>query len=517
MAASPAVGVNDVSVSFGRLRAVDGVSLNCHSGEVYALVGENGAGKTTLMNVIAGVYRPTKGRILIDGKPLPAGDARAALRAGVGMVRQHHTLIPSCTVAENIVLGHEPRRGPLYDRGSARRAVAALSKRYGLAIDPDAVVGDLPVGLKQRVELLKVLSWGIRIIILDEPTAVLAPEEASRLLDVVRGLAANGHTVLFISHKLKEVLDVADRIGVLRAGKLTFEANARDTGIEEIAARMIGEPTSSGQAFLGVRDEAEIAAGAKPAKAVRKPMLVIRDLQVRDGRGSDCVNGVDLDVAGGEITCVVGVEGNGQLEFIETVAGLRIARAGSIRVDGTDILPLDVRERRRRFIAHIPEDRLFNGVCATSSLVDNLVLGYQRDSRFRSGPFLNIRAMRSFAEDLIRTFDIRARHLDQPIGELSGGNIQRAIVARESAHDVPVVLVAQPTRGVDIRAIATIHRRLRQLAASGRAVLVVTSDLDEAFALGDRIAVFFRGKVLLEGVAREVGRDRVGLAMSGVS
>jgi simple sugar transport system ATP-binding protein len=516
MTASPAVSVNNVSVSFGRLRAVDGVSLNCRSGEVYALVGENGAGKTTLMNVIAGVYRPTTGAVLIDGQPLPAGDARAALRAGVGMVRQHHTLIPSRTVAENIVLGHEPRRGPFYDRGSARRAVAALSQRYGLAIDPKAIVGELPVGLKQRVELLKVLSWGVRIVILDEPTAVLAPEEASRLLEVVRELAASGHTVLFISHKLREVLGVADRVGVLRAGHLTFEANARDTDIDEIAAQMIGEPTTGAQAFLGVRDDDDKQDGSL-ADAERRPMLAIRNLRVRDSRGSDCVNGVDLDVAAGEITCVVGVEGNGQLEFIETVAGLRAARAGSIQVGDTDILPLDVRERRERFIAHIPEDRLFNGVCATSPLVDNLVLGYQRDARFRSGPFLNIRAMRTFAEDLVRAFDIRARHLDQPIGELSGGNIQRAIVARESAHDVPVVLVAQPTRGVDIRAIATIHRRLQQLSGSGRAVLVVTSDLDEAFALGDRIAVFFRGKVLLEGPTREVGRDRVGLAMSGAS
>jgi simple sugar transport system ATP-binding protein len=513
MTSSPALVVDSVSVSFGSLRAVDGVSLACRAGEVYALVGENGAGKTTLMNVIAGVVRPTNGSVTVAGKGLPVGDARAALRAGVGMVRQHHTLIPSRTVAENILLGHEPRRGPFYDRRKAALLVSELSSSFGLPVDPHAVVDDLPVGLKQRVELLKVLSWNVGIVILDEPTAVLAPDETARLLEVVRGLADRGSAVLFISHKLKEVVSVADRVGVLRAGRLVAEMPVAETSIPELAARMIGENLSVAGAFLGVHEEPDEA--ARSGDAVAEPVLRVRSLHVRDSDGKHSVDGIDLDVAAGEITSIVGVEGNGQAEFVEAIAGLRDVVSGDIRIGGADVAGLDVRERRRRFLAHIPEDRLFNGACVALPLADNLALGFQRESRFRAGPFLKVDALRAFALGLVRAFDIRAQSLDQPIGELSGGNIQRAIVARESAHEVPLILVAQPTRGVDIRAMATIHRRLRDLAAAGRAVLVVTSDLDEALALSHRIAVFFRGRVLIEGRTRDIGRERIGLAMSG--
>jgi len=513
MTSSPALIVDGASVSFGSLRAVDGVSLACRAGEVYALVGENGAGKTTLMNIIAGVIRPTEGGVTVAGKALPVGDARAALRAGVGMVRQHHTLIPSRTVAENILLGHEPRRGPFYDRRKAALLVTELASRFGLPVDPHAVVDELPVGLKQRVELLKVLSWNVGIVILDEPTAVLAPEETARLLEVVRGLADRGSAVLFISHKLKEVVSVADRVGVLRAGRLVAESPVAETGIAEIAARMIGENASVAGAFLGVHDDADDS--TRSAAAAAAPVLCVRSLHIRDSDGKDCVDGVDLDVNAGEITAVVGVEGNGQAEFIEAIAGLRAVVSGDVEIAGSDIKELDVRERRRRFLAHIPEDRLFNGACVALPLADNLALGFERDSRFRAGPFLRLEALRAFALGLVSAFDIRAQSLDQPISELSGGNIQRAIVARESAHEVPLLLVAQPTRGVDIRAMATIHHRLRELAAAGRAVLVVTSDLDEALALSHRIAVFFRGRVLLSGRTREIGRERIGLAMSG--
>lgn len=509
---SPALRVDGVSVQFGSLRAVDDVSLACRAGEVHALVGENGAGKTTLMNAIAGVVRPTRGQVVVAGKPLSAGDTRAALQAGVGMVRQHHTLVPSRTVAENVVLGREPRRGIFYDRRRAARVVEELSARFALPIDPHAVVGDLPVGLKQRVELLKVLSWDVRIVILDEPTAVLPPDEAGRLLDVVRGLSAQGRTVLFISHKLKEVMAVADRVGVLRAGRLVFEAAIADTTIPELATRMIGEDAAAAGAFLGV-GERGAASGPEPAGG--PPVLSIQALRVTDANGKDCVDGVDLDVAAGEITAIVGVEGNGQAEFMEAIAGIRDVASGSVRIGGTDITGFDVQERRNGFLAHIPEDRLFNGACVSLSLIDNLMLGFHRESRFRAGPFFRPDALRAFARDLVRAFDVRARYLDQPIGELSGGNIQRAIVARESSHEVPLVLVAQPTRGVDIRAMATIHRRLRELAAGGRAILLVTSDLDEALALSHRIAVFFRGRVLLVGRTGEIGRERIGLAMSG--
>jgi simple sugar transport system ATP-binding protein len=509
----PALGIDGVSVQFGSLRAVDDVTLSCRAGEVYALVGENGAGKTTLMNVIAGVVRPTRGRVAVGGRPLPIGDTRAALQAGVGMVRQHHTLIPSRTVAENIVLGHEPRSGFFYDRRRAAAMVEELSKRFALPIDPRATVADLPVGLKQRVELLKVLSWDVNIVILDEPTAVLPPDEAAQLLDVMRGLAAQGRTVLFISHKLKEVVSVADRVGVLRAGRLLSESAVADVTIPELATRMIGEDAAAAGAFLGVGErQADVGAAAARAET---PILSVRGLHVQDTDGKHCVAGVDLDVAAGEIAAIVGVEGNGQAEFLEAIAGIRNAAAGSIRVKGTDISGLDVQGRREGYVAHIPEDRLFNGACVSLSLADNLILGFHRQPRFRSGPFFRLDALRDFSRDLVRAFDIRARYLDQPIGELSGGNIQRAIVARESSHDVPLVLVAQPTRGVDIRAMATIHRRLRELAAAGRAVLLVTSDLDEALALSHRTAVFFRGRILLVGRTGEIGREQIGLAMSG--
>jgi simple sugar transport system ATP-binding protein len=509
---SPALSVDGVSVQFGGLRAVDDVTLSCRAGEVYALVGENGAGKTTLMNVIAGVIRPTGGRVSVHGRPLPAGDTRAALKAGVGMVRQHHTLIPSRSVAENVVLGHEPRKGPFYDRRRAGRLVEELSARFSLPIDPHAIVADLPVGLKQRVELLKVLSWDVRIVILDEPTAVLPPDEASRLLDVMRGLAAHGRTVLFISHKLKEVVSVSDRVGVLRAGRLVSESAVADTTIPELATRMIGEDAAAAGAFLGV-DEA--TANANAAASGTKAILTVQGLSVRDADGTRSVEDIDLDVAAGEITAIVGVEGNGQAEFMEAIAGIRPIASGRVRIDGTDVTGLDIEERRRGYLAHIPEDRLFNGACVSLSLADNLILGFHREPRFRSGPFFRTEALRGFARDLVGAFDIRARYLDQPIGELSGGNIQRAIVARESSHEVPLVLVAQPTRGVDIRAMATIHRRLRELATTGRAILLVTSDLDEALALSNRIAVFFRGRILLSGRTAEIGRDRIGLAMSG--
>ncbi|MBN8995839.1 MAG: ABC transporter ATP-binding protein [Rhizobiales bacterium] len=509
---SPALRVDGVTVEFGSLRAVDDVSLACRAGEVYALVGENGAGKTTLMNVIAGVVRSTRGSISVAGRPLPVGDTRAALQAGVGMVRQHHTLIPSRTVAENIVLGHEPRRGIFYDRRRAAELVAGLSSRFALPIDPNAVVADLPVGLKQRVELLKVLSWDVRIVILDEPTAVLPPDEASRLLDVMRGLAAEGRTVLFISHKLKEVVSVSDRVGVLRAGRLVAESAIVETSIPELASRMIGEDAAAAGAFLGV-DEGAAARSARAGAGT--PVLAVEALRVTDADGKQCVDGVDLDVAAGEITAIVGVEGNGQAEFMEAIAGIRDVASGRVSIGGTDVTGLDVEARRQGYLAHIPEDRLFNGACVSLSLRDNLILGFHREPRFRTGPFFRAEALRAFARGLVGAFDIRARYLDQPIGELSGGNIQRAIVARESTHDVPLVLVAQPTRGVDIRAMATIHARLRELAAAGRAVLLVTSDLDEALALSHRIAVFFRGRILLGGETREIGRERIGLAMSG--
>jgi simple sugar transport system ATP-binding protein len=509
---SPVLRVDGVSVQFGSLRAVDDVTLACRAGEVYALVGENGAGKTTLMNVIAGVVRPTRGRVSVGGRPLPVGDTRAALQAGVGMVRQHHTLIPSRTVAENIVLGHEPRKGFFYDRRRAAAMVEDLSKRFALPIDPRATVADLPVGLKQRVELLKVLSWDVNIVILDEPTAVLPPDEAAQLLDVMRGLAAQGRTVLFISHKLKEVVSVADRVGVLRAGRLLSESAVADVTIPELATRMIGEDAAAAGAFLGVGERQADVGAAPRAEA---PILSVHDLHVKDADGKHCVAGVDLDVAAGEITAIVGVEGNGQAEFLEAIAGIRDAAAGSVRVNGAEITGLDVQGRRAGYVAHIPEDRLFNGACVSLSLADNLILGFHRQPRFRSGPFFRLDALRDFSRGLVRAFDIRARYLDQPIGELSGGNIQRAIVARESSHDVPLVLVAQPTRGVDIRAMATIHRRLRELAAADRAVLLVTSDLDEALALSHRIAVFFRGRILLVGQTGEIGREQIGLAMSG--
>jgi simple sugar transport system ATP-binding protein len=537
----PILEVRNVTVRFGPVVAVDDVSLALRSSAVHCIIGENGAGKSTLMRVISGFESPQTGRVYVGNRELPPGRPRAAIAAGIGMVQQHYTLVPPYTVAENVVLGREPLRMALLDRTGAENLVRDLAERFGLPIDPKARVADLPVGLKQRVELIKVLSWGARVLILDEPTAVLTPQETDSLLKVMRRMADDGRAVIFITHKLREVMSVGDDVYVLRRGRLVHQAPVARASIRGLAAAMVGEGaqisnygaqtqdgtsltashalSALGTADAEIRSDAETP-GPSPTPEIctpREPILHIGDLRVSDNGGVERVSGMDLDVYPGEIVCMVGVEGNGQSELVEAIAGLRHMDSGTIQINGEEISSMTVRQRRMGRLSHVPEDRLRTGVSVRASLLDNLILGFHRTPRLRRGGFIRRRAAKTLAEEIVREFDIRADRLDQLIGSLSGGNIQRAVVGRELAHEAPVVLVSQPTRGVDIRAIEMIHRKLIDVCSRGAAILVVTSDLDEAFAIGTRLVVVFRGRVVLEGWGVEMDREEVGRAMSGES
>jgi general nucleoside transport system ATP-binding protein len=502
---TPSIEAINIVKRFGTFVANDHVNLQAHTGKVLALVGENGAGKSALMNMLSGLLQPDEGEIRVGGKAVQFRSPRDGINAGIGMVHQHFMLIPPLSVAENVVLGHEPSQG-LFDRAEATRKVAELSALYGLKLDPDQRVQSLSVGLQQRVEILKILYWGSEILIFDEPTAVLTPQEARELFVVLRGLSSQGKTIIFITHKLKEVMEISDHITVLRAGKVVGQIETARTSPQEIASKMIGRDI--------------LPETHKPPLTIGEPALVIRSLQVTSDLGMPAIRGIDLEVRTGEILGIAGVEGNGQSELVEALTGLRPA-TGSIELRGRQLLvgasglktaPARIREAG---VACVPEDRRERGLVLPYSVADNLILGMQDDAHFSRGGVLSFTRIKAWARQLISQYDVRPRRPDIPVGNLSGGNQQKVVLAREFAENPDLLIAAQPTRGLDIGAAQFVHERLVEKRDTGAAILLVSAELDEIFALSDRIAVLYEGQIMGIFQAGAADEEQVGLLMTG--
>jgi simple sugar transport system ATP-binding protein len=471
-----------ITKRFGSLVANDHIDLVVEPGQIHALLGENGAGKTTLMNVLYGLLHPDEGEILIDGEPVSFRSPGDAIKAGIGMVHQHFMLVPVFTVAENVTLGVERTRMlGLLDRRRARRDVRELSERYGLNVDPDAYVEDLPVGIQQRVEIVKALLREASVLILDEPTSVLTPGETEDLFRVIRELKAGGRSIVFISHKLKEVQAIADTITVIRRGRVVGERPPTATD-GELAALMVGRPVE-----LTVSKSP-----ARPAEAV----LDVRGLSAADDHGNAALDDVSFQVRAGEILGVAGVQGNGQTELCEALIGLRPTTAGSVLLDGKDLSHAPPRDRLRAGFGYVPEDRQEDGLVPDFSVAENLVLDVYDRPPFASGLALNLDAISTYANRLVEEYDVRTPSAQRPAGTLSGGNQQKVILAREMSRDVRLLLASQPTRGLDVGSIEFVHRRIVEQRDRGVAVLIVSSELDEIYALADRIAVMYEGKIV---------------------
>jgi ABC-type uncharacterized transport system ATPase subunit len=490
-----------ITKRFPGIVANDDVALDVRKGEVHALLGENGAGKSTLMNILYGLYKPDEGEIRLHGQSVTFGSAKDAIQAGIGMVHQHFMLIPVMTVAENIVLGIEPvREGVFLDERGAEERVRELSKQYGLVVDPAALIADITVGQQQRVEILKALYRGAEILILDEPTAVLTPQEATELFGIVRSLRADGKSIIFISHKLNEVLEIADRITVLRRGK-KIETVPREGATEASLARaMVGR-----EVLLRVE---------KPPAEPGDVLLEIDDLHVIDDRGIEKVRGASFAVRAGEIVGIAGVDGNGQTELIDAIAGLRKVESGTIEVAGHALAHASARQMLDAGVGHIPEDRQVRGLILEFTIAENIALhDYAEPPDAKWGWLFPARLVER-ARVLIREFDIRGGGPLSRAGTLSGGNQQKVVVAREIARDPKVLIAAQPTRGLDVGAIEFLHRRLVEERGEGRAILLVSLELDEILSLSDRILVLYEGEIVGEHDA-SVSEEEIGLEMLG--
>ncbi|MDV9169251.1 ABC transporter ATP-binding protein [Streptomyces sp. W16] len=490
----PAVELRGITKRFPGTLANDSVDLTVGRGEIHALMGENGAGKSTLMSILYGMERADAGSIRIDGREVTFGDPSAAMAAGLGMVHQSFKLFDSLTVAENVVYAAEPRRFGLVDRVAARRRVRELAEEHGLAVDPDARVGDLPVGLRQRVEILKLLHRGARTLILDEPTAVLTPSEADALFAVLKSLATQGRTVILVTHKLREVLEGSDNVTVLRDGRVVARLVTAETSADEIAAAMTGRAV----------DLDRVHAAGTPGDVV----LDVRDLT------TDSVHDVGLTVHAGEIVGIAGVAGNGQSELIEALAGLRPVASGQVSLKGRDITHASATERRAQGLAYVPEDRHAVGTAPAASVADNLAMGHHRTSLSTKG-LLPPASVRAHARRLIERFGIKAATPEVPAAALSGGNLQKLLIGRELAHEAPLLLVEQPTRGVDIGAIQNIHDQIVAYRDAGHAVLLVSAELSEIRGLADRVLVMYEGRVTATYPKDEADERALGLAMAG--
>ncbi|TMC37672.1 MAG: ABC transporter ATP-binding protein, partial [Chloroflexi bacterium] len=479
-----AVDMRGIVKQFPGVLANNHVDFSVRAGEIHALVGENGAGKSTLMNILYGLIHPDAGEIHVNGKLTHMTGPRDAIVLGIGMVHQHFMLIPVFSVGENIMLGREPVDGVgFYNHARARKAINALTKKYGLALDPDARMGDLPVGLQQRAEIVKVLYRGANILILDEPTGVLTPQESKELFAVLRDLVKGGKTIIFISHKLKEVLEISDRITVMRRGKVVGHLTTRDTNEEEIATMMVGR-------------EVLLRVDKKPAQPGAVVMRV-ENVTANSDRGVSALKGVSFELRKGEILGIAGVEGNGQSELMEVLAGTRKTTGGHVLLGDRDITTYDARTERDAGVAFIPEDRRGTGLVLSFSIAENSILGRERSPRFSWNELvLKLVEIREWARRLVKEFDVRTPSIDVAARNLSGGNQQKVIVAREMGSGPKVLLAAQPTRGVDIGAIEFIHRRIVQERDAGTAVLLVSAELDEVRSLSDRIAVMYEGQIV---------------------
>jgi ABC-type uncharacterized transport system ATPase subunit len=497
---APLLALRGITKQFPGVLANDHVDFDLRKGEVHALLGENGAGKSTLMSILYGLYHPDEGEILLNGKPVRVGSPRDAIDLGIGMVHQHFMLIPVMTVAENIVLAMEPKKGPFLDLDTAEKRVSDLSTRFGLAVRPEARVASISVGMQQRAEILKALYRGADILILDEPTAVLTPQEAHELFEIIRSLQANGKSIVFITHKLNEVLEIADRITVLRQGKKVDTVPREGATREGLARMMVGR-----EVVLRVEK-----APAEPTDL----LLVVENLTVLDDRDLEAVRGVSLTVRAGEIVGIAGVDGNGQSELIDAITGLRKPAEGRILVGGKDVTNEGARECLDVGIGHIPEDRQLRGLVLDFTLAENLALHDYREEPDSRWGWLYPKRLVERAVRLLKEFDVRGGRPQTVAASLSGGNQQKVVVAREVSRDPRVLVAAQPTRGLDVGAIEFVHRRLVEERDQGRAILLVSFELEEILSLADRILVVYEGRVVGE-YAPGVSEEELGIAMTG--
>ncbi len=491
-----------VTKRFGTLVANDHIDLVVSPGEIHCLLGENGAGKSTLMNVLYGLLRPDEGEILLDGEPTHFGGPGEAMQAGIGMVHQHFMLVPVFTVAENVMLGHEQVRGPgLLDLEASREQVRTISERFGFHVDPDALVEDIPVGVQQRVEIIKALARQAKVLILDEPTAVLTPQETDELIEIMRQLKESGTAIVFITHKLREVRAIADRITVIRRGAVVGQAKPTDSETD-LASMMVGREVS-----LTVD---------KSVSEPGEPTFSVTDLVITDARGHRVVDGVSFQVHQGEILALAGVQGNGQTELTEAILGLRDNIAGSIRLDGAELVNRTAKQVLEAGVGYVPEDRTTDGLVASFSVAENLVLDLHDKPPYASGLSYRPAVVRAEAEKLVKEFDVRTESVERAAGTLSGGNQQKVVLARELSRPLKLFVASQPTRGLDVGSVEFVHSRLVRERDEGIPVLIVSTELDEVLALADRIAVMYRGKIV-GIVPGGTSRDVLGLMMAGVS
>jgi general nucleoside transport system ATP-binding protein len=497
---TPVLELRGITKRFPGVLANDHVDFDLRDGEVHALLGENGAGKSTLMNILYGLYKPDDGEVFLNGKRADIDSPHAAIGAGIGMVHQHFMLIPVMTVAENIVLAAEPKKGVILDIGEAERRVRELAERFKFRIDPHARVQDITVGQQQRVEILKALYRNADILILDEPTAVLTPQEAVELFEILKELVAQGMSVIFISHKLNEVLEIADRITVLRRGKVV-DTIPREGATEQSLARMM------------VGREVLLRVDKQPAHP-GETLLHVEDLRALDERGLEAVRGVSLDVRAGEIVGLAGVDGNGQTELIDALTGLRRPSAGTIVVGGRDVTSANAHTFLEEGVGHIPEDRHRRGLVLEFSLAENLVLHDYAKSPYSRRGFLDLGRIFGSARTLLQEFDVRGGTASTPASALSGGNQQKVVIAREVHRDPRVLVAAQPTRGLDVGAIEFVHRRLVEQRDAGKAVLLISLELEEVLSLSDRILVIYEGRIVGE-YDPSVTEEELGIAMTG--
>jgi simple sugar transport system ATP-binding protein len=483
------------------VQANDNVNLTVEAGEVLALVGENGAGKTTLMNILYGLIKPDSGEIFINGQKVQIGHPDDAIKNGIGMVHQHFKLVPSFTVAQNIILGMEPNKAGFLSPKEENKVVKELADKFNLPVDPKAQIRDLPVGMQQRVEILKVLLREAKILILDEPTAVLTPQEVKELMDVVRQLAKMGYSVIFITHKLVEVMEVADKVSVMRAGKNVGNKKVSDTNIPDLARMMVGR-----EVLLRVKKDT-IQRG--------KPVFEAKDVSVSDVHGLAAISHVSFNVHEGEIVGLAGVSGNGQTELVEVISGMRPLDGGNLYLNEQDITQANVRDRRNAGVAHIPEDRMEVGLNLQTNLDENLIISRYNQSEFSKFGFLLGKSINKFAETVVKSFSIAAAKPGEDISMLSGGNLQKVVVGRELSGQPSFIIANQPTRGLDVGSIEFVHKTLIEERDRGAGVLLVSVELEEIMALADRILVLFRGQIQGELDAKTATEEEVGILMAG--
>lgn len=490
-----------IGKSFPGVRANDDINLTVNHGEIHVLLGENGAGKSTLMNILYGLYNPDEGEILVKGKNVKISNPNVAISLGIGMVHQHFMLVPPFTVAENIVLGSEPQKGLALDMDKAISDVEELSKKYELRVDPRAKVQDISVGMQQRVEILKTLYRGAEILILDEPTAVLTPQEIEELGIILKSLVSQGKSIILITHKLKEVMIMSDKVTIIRRGKVIDTLETSGTSIEELAEKMVGRKVS----LTVDKGEAEVG----------EPILQVKGLKTLDNRGLEAVKGVDFEVRSGEILGIAGVDGNGQSELVQTITGLRKTTAGDILIKGKSITNLSPKDVTSSGVGYIPEDRHKRGLILDFPLSENTILGIHRSKAFKKGFGLDYRKIREYSRKLIKEFDVRTPNERIYAKSLSGGNQQKLIIARELDRDPSLLIASQPTRGLDVGAIEFVHHRLIEQRSKGKAVLLVSLELDEIMALSDRIAVMYDGKIVGIVDAKDATELELGIMMAG--